>query len=65
MQYSELLSWLSDVIVSGIDVGKTQLTGPELRKLKFFSACNRLTVGESKKVEKFLYCPQLTYTFLI
>lgn len=64
-QYSGLLSSLSDVIVSGISVEKTQLMGSEQRSPKPFSAFNRLTMGESKKAEKFLPCPQLIYTFLI
>lgn len=35
--------------------------GPEQRKLKLFSACNRLTVGESKKAEEILHCSQFIY----
>lgn len=51
-QYSGLLSSLSDVIISGISVEKTQLMGPEQRSPKPFSAFNRLIMGGSKKAKK-------------
>lgn len=63
-QDSRLLSWLSDGVISGSSIGKSQLMGPEQRKLKLFSACNRLTVGESKKAEEILHCSQLIYIYI-